>query len=383
MKKLPSLYQIHLENYFSAVEYLMVSIVIMLLQKNHWVRLEKLAENFPIPIKQRSRVKKLQRLLSLPKLTIQKIWFPILKSWLEQEFDSGDFFYLVIDRTQWKDVNLLMISLAYNRRAIPIYFILLNKLGNSNYEEQKQVLNPVLNLLEDYNKVVLGDREFCSVDLAKWLSSWSCTYFSLRLKKNTCIQIEAEIWQQLQELKLTPGMSVYHQGVKVTKTKGFGPFNLAAKWKKTYRGWTVDEAWFLITNLDSVDNSIEAYQRRMGIEEMFRDFKSGGYNLEGTQVRGKRLEALILLITLAYSQATFWGNKLQSLGIGNYVVRPTPPRRKYRQHSQFYLGLQGFSWLDSLTFFVDEMQKLLSLAPQSLPHYQRGLKAITLLQSVF
>ena len=113
------------------------------------------------------------------------------------------------------------------------------------FEDRYLLILVKLELLKDYPKVVLGDREFCSVDLAKWLSSHRYTYFSLRLKKNTCIEIEAGIWQQLQDLGLSPGMSVYHQGVKVTKTKGFGPFNLAAKWKRTYRGWAVEEAWFL------------------------------------------------------------------------------------------------------------------------------------------
>ncbi|NES72954.1 MAG: IS4 family transposase, partial [Okeania sp. SIO2D1] len=149
---------------------------IILLQKNRWIRLESLAENFPSPILQRSRIKKLQRFLSLPTWDVKVLWFPIFKAWLENEFKPGDFLYLVIDRTQWANVNLLMISLVYNRRAIPIYFTLLGKLGNTNSQEQKWFLAIVLELLKDYPKVVLGDREFCSVDLAKWLSSHRHTY---------------------------------------------------------------------------------------------------------------------------------------------------------------------------------------------------------------
>ena len=170
-------------------------------------------------------------------------------------------------------------------------------------------------------------------------------------------------------------MSVYHQQIKGTKSKGFGSFNLVGKWKRTYRGRAVEKAWFLLTNFSSIEAALEAYQKRMGIEEMFRDFKSGGYNLEGTQIRGQRLSALIMLIILADCQALFWGHTLQSKGISKYVVRPTTPKRKYRQHSRFYLGLQGLSWLDSLSFFVDEMQELQSYAPQSRPHYRRGLGA--------
>jgi hypothetical protein len=40
----------------------------------------------------------------------------------------------------------------------------------------------------------------------------------------------------------------------------------------------------------------EHYQFIGGIEAMFRDCKSGGYNLEGSQANSQRLTNLILLI---------------------------------------------------------------------------------------
>ncbi len=66
-----------------------------------------------------------------------------------------------------------MVSMIYNNRAIPVYFFLLPKKGNSNLAQQKQVLEPTLKLLQDYQIVVLGDREFCGVELARWLSDFS------------------------------------------------------------------------------------------------------------------------------------------------------------------------------------------------------------------
>jgi hypothetical protein len=60
----------------------------------------------------------------------------------------------------------------------------------------------------------------------------------------------------------------------------------------------------------------------MGIEEMFRDFKKGGYNLEATQLEGKRLLSLLIIITLAYTEAILWGDSLQSKGVSHYVGRP-------------------------------------------------------------
>jgi hypothetical protein len=45
----------------------------------------------------------------------------------------------------------------------------------------------------------------------------------------------------------------------------------------------------------------------MGIEEMFRDFKTGGYDSEGTSLKGNRLINMILLMTLAYLEGIFQG----------------------------------------------------------------------------
>ena len=56
-------------------------------------------------------------------------------------------------------------------------------------------------------------------------------------------------------------------------------FDVACKWKRNYGAWKVDEAWFILTDLGSLSAAIDAYKQRMGIEEMFRDCKTGGYDL--------------------------------------------------------------------------------------------------------
>jgi len=66
--------------------------------------------------------------------------------------------------------------------------------------------------------VLLGDREFCSVKLGSWVAEQRA-YFCLRLKKNEFVQLEGEIWLQLEQLGLVPGMQLYLDGVSVTKQK--------------------------------------------------------------------------------------------------------------------------------------------------------------------
>ncbi len=38
---------------------------------------------------------------------------------------------------------------------------------------------------------------------------------------------------------------------------------------------------------------------------MFRDYKTGGYNIEGTNLKAERLVRMTLLIALAYTSAIF------------------------------------------------------------------------------
>jgi|GEM_PF-5613475 len=42
-----------------------------------------------------------------------------------------------------------------------------------------------------------------------------------------------------------------------------------------------EDIWFIVNNLDS-SLAIREYKKRFQIEEMFKDFKSGGFNLEST-----------------------------------------------------------------------------------------------------
>jgi Transposase DDE domain len=381
MFQLPELYSKHLKKQFNYPQYLVLLILINLLQNLKTVRLEELARRFPVPIQLRSRVKKIQRFLSLEQFNIKQLWFPILITWIKQEWNLQKVIYLVIDRSQWRTINLLMISMVYKRRAIPVYFAILDKKGNSNLAQQQQVLLPVLELLKDYKITVLGDREFCGVELGRWLLQAQKVNFSLRLKKNEYVELEEQIWFQLSDLGLTPGMSCYYQGVKVTKTKGFGGFNLAAKWKRNYRGKYSQETWFILTNLNSLSTATSAYAKRMGIEEMFRDFKRGGYNLEITRVTDSRLISLILLICLSYSLSTFVGQSIKSKGISKYVSRPTERERTNLRHSSFSIGLHGQNWLDSIVFFQDVVQELLHFSAHKLPYYLKGMRAVSLIQS--
>ncbi|MCZ8101669.1 MAG: IS4 family transposase, partial [Burkholderiales bacterium] len=125
----------------------------------------------------------------------------------------------------------------------------------------------------------------------------------------------------MRELGLSRGTKLFLNDVNITKEQGFVPFNLAGKWKKTYRGFPTKEPWYILTNFEDLETAIIAYQKRFDIEEMFRDFKSGGYSLEGSQLAPKYLSKLIIVIAIAYTSATLQGKKIKDMGIQKYVTR--------------------------------------------------------------
>jgi len=398
---LQPLYQTHLENQLEPSELLFFNILIDVLQNIKQVSLEKIATALPLPILFESRRKKLQRFLSLPNLNIKTIWFPIIKDWLAQNFTANQPIYFVIDRTIWERKNLIMISIIHDRRAIPVYFELLPKLGSSNFAEQTKFISQILPLFNKSKTILLGDREFCSVKLANWLREQELL-FCLRLKKNEFIEVQNSEWQQLDNLGLSPGISLFLEGIKMTKTKKISGFNLAGLWQRKIGGMTPKEGWFILTNLDNLYSAIAAYKKRFDIEEMFRDFKSGGYNMEDTNVASYRLISLILLIAIAYSSATFTGQEIKSKGLQKYVGRVKEYGRVQRRHSSFYIGLygetalqegfpqstatanpKGQTWVGFMADCWELVTELIKLSRNKLEYYLRGMRAMKHILSAF
>ena len=186
---------------------------------------------------------------------------------------------------------------------------------------------------------------------------------------------------QLNGLGLAPGISFFLQGLKVTKTPGINGGNLAGKWQRKFTGWSPEEGWFILTNLPNLKLAIMAYKKRFDLEEMFRNFKSGGYNLEGTGVSGERLIALIILMAIAYTSATMYGQKIQRMGVQKYVGRVKESGRTERRHSSFYIGLYGQNWVDYMDNCKELVTKLLKLNRNKQKYYQRGLRAMKLILS--
>ena len=377
---LPELYHDHLSKKLTRSNYLLTILLIQVVQSIKEVTLESIATKLAMPIKFESRRKKVQRFLSDDEWDLDDVWLSLVIDWIKGSINQNNTIYLAIDRTKWQLNNILMVSMIWRKRAIPIYWKMLDKQGNSTLENQQLVLTPVFDALSDYSLLVLGDREFCSVTLANWLREKKVD-FCLRLKKNVCIKTESELWTELKMLGLEPGNSFFDREVTIRKTAPIKGFNLAAKWLGKYRNVTTKEPWYILTSLADLQAAVDAYAQRFGIEEMFRDFKGGGYNLERTNLTGDRLSKLLILLSLAYLKSIIQGISIKSKQVQEYLGRKTENHRKYARHSTFYIGLWGESWVDSMSSNWQVVVELMSLSPHKLPNYQQGLRAMILILS--
>jgi hypothetical protein len=165
----------------------------------------------------------------------------------------------------------------------------------------------------------------------------------------------------------------------LTKKKGFSRFNLVASWKRKYRGQQEDEPWYLLTNLPDLKSALAIYSQRYGIEAMFKDCKTGGYNLERCQASPDKLIALIILIALAMTAAWLQGKRTQLQGQEKYVCRLKEPRRNRRRHSKFWIGLYGENWLIACDYCQEWVESMIGLVRNKQSFYQKGLKAIKLI----
>ena len=102
------------------------------------------------------------------------------------KFDS-ELLLLIIDRTQWQNTNILMISVPWNKRVLPIYWHILSHKEASNLTKQKAVIPRVIRLLKSQKIMTTADRKFHSIFLCHWLKKYHKldVYFVFRQKKST------------------------------------------------------------------------------------------------------------------------------------------------------------------------------------------------------
>jgi hypothetical protein len=97
-------------------------------------------------------------------------------------------YYLSLDRTNWKwgsiNSNLLVLAVVYRGAAIPVYWLPLNKRGNSSSRERIALMKRFIHQFgRDRIKGLLADREFIGDEWLGWLRKEKIP-FVIRIRNN-------------------------------------------------------------------------------------------------------------------------------------------------------------------------------------------------------
>lgn len=254
--------------------------------------------------------KRVQRFLKNPDVMVEEYYSPLAKRMLKRLVAGGARVDLTLDRTEWRDFNILYVCVGWRGRALPLLWGMLAP-GASSFAAQKALLAVVASWLPAGARVLLlGDREFGTGVLAQWAvqQSWGVC-LRLRAHEYVC-RAEATSFEMLPVV--LPGERRFWSHVAFTQKHQVRGLNLAMYWAPT-----AAEPWYLITTEPTCKLACASYAKRFRIEEMFKDFKNNGrgFGLELTGVRhADRLERLLLALALVYTWLLLWGAHVIATG---------------------------------------------------------------------
>jgi len=312
---------------------------------SHSVSLSKIAGKVISTAKNVSTVRRLSRFLASSAMEVRSWYRSTAKAWLVAQAQQVGEIRLLVDGTQIGfGYQLLMVSLAYRRRAVPIAWSWVRHVrGHSTAAKQICLLKYARSLIPQNMPVFLvGDSEFGSMAVLQQLKQWRW-FFVLRQKGNTGLWLEERTgWQRLDSLVQKAGQSAWRPNGYLTQSD-IVPISVLIHWHKDET-----EPWCLATNLPDACLTLRYYRRRMWIEEMFGDFKKHGFDLESTMLRNApRLSRLTLAVAFLYVWLLSIGSRTIRSGLRHLV-----DRKDRRDLSLFQIGFRFIDrcLLHSLSF---------------------------------
>jgi hypothetical protein len=309
------------------------------------VSLSKIAGQVLSTAKNVSTVRRLSRFLASSAVDVRSWYRATAKTWLEIQAQHVGEILLIVDGTKIGfGYQLLMVSLAYRHRAVPIAWSWIRHVrGHSSAAKQIVLLKYVRSLIPQNTPVFLvGDSEFGSIAVLQQLKQWRW-FFALRQKGNTGLWLDEQGgWQRLDSFARKAGQSAWCPNGYLTQSE-IQPVSVLIHWQKGEK-----EPWCLATNLPDASLTLRYYRKRMWIEEMFADFKKHGFDLESTMLRNSpRLSRLTLAVAFLYIWLLSVGSRTIRAGLRHFV-----DRKDRRDLSLFQIGLRFIDrcLLHSLSF---------------------------------
>ena len=277
--------------------------------KTRSANLSRLAVMFGGTAQTASNYKRLQRFLRSFDIDFDQA-ARIIAQWM---LPSGNW-TLSLDRTNWDlgltKINFLVLGVAVDGVAIPLFWMLLGKKGNSNTAERIELMDRFLHVFGIEKIAYLtADREFRG---GEWLSYLSEKHipFCIRIPNNTKVSNKHKNRKlnasRIFSLRVGESMTLSTPreiwGVKVFLSCIRSP----------------KERVIMATSRRLTDAG-DVYAKRWSIETLFGCLKTRGFDLESTHVRADdRLQKLFFLLTLAMCwcfKVGLWRNEQKPIKI--------------------------------------------------------------------
>ena len=339
-----------------------IGLLLALIQSRH-MNLTQLAVNFGGQATLKSRYRRLQRFFQAVVFDYDAVAHLIM-----QLFDFKDkSYYLTLDRTNWKwgkaNLNILTLAIAYKGMAVPVYWLVLNKQGNSNQRERIALLQRFIRQFGRQGiQGVLADREFIGDQWWQWLSDHTIPYL-IRMKDNQLLTNHRHAGRPVQTL--FRDLKAGEQRV-LRKRRRIGDQWV---WLSALKLETHD--LLVLASNRRLTRAIQVYGQRWQIENLFQCLKGRGFHLEDTRLtRYYRIKKVMALQAIAFC----WTHKVGEWK--HQAVKPLIIKQHGRpEYSLFRYGL------DELTDFLlksvksaDETLRfwILLLCPPDMIDYDRS-----------
>lgn len=281
------------------------------------VHLTRIASKIPGPSKKLSVADRLRSFLNNQHVRVREWYRPVAEQLLREAAQTSGTIRLIIDCSKIGNGHqLLMVSLGYRRRAIPIAWTWVRcKRGHSSGRKQCALLAYVRQLVPPAAEVIVsGDSEF--TPLQALLESWHWFYVLRQKGSHLWRQDATDAWHRCDGVVTQPGQRCWLTDIQLTQEHQHA-CNFLALWQKGEK-----EPWLLATNLPTARQARLQYSRRMWTEEMFGDFKRHGFDLEASRLQHfLRLSRLTLAVAMLYVMLLAFGSQTIKNGLRHWVDR--------------------------------------------------------------
>jgi hypothetical protein len=261
-----------------------------------------------------------QRWLANGRIDVEVLYGPLVLWAIQQWQNPGHTLHLALDTTMlWNRFCVVVVSVVVHGRAIPLLWQTLEHPSASvSASVSIALLEKADRFLAGFESItLLADRAFPCDELIAWFRGRPRWSYVMRLRGDTEIHgTAAPLGCQVRRLHLRCGQCRGFRGVRLW-ADGSQSVSLVIAHPT---GLPVEEPWYLISNAEPSLDLVWSYAQRFCCEQLFRDQKSGVFQLESSGLREpERIDRLLLVVAIAVLVGSLQGYALSLAGMRRQV----------------------------------------------------------------